>query len=221
MNKKFLTSFIIPEKWDIAGYELRPYSIRKHLNLAAADSPYLNGQVPSALETLQFLKWCSSDNKSIIDKDPVTLRDIVAYIRIKYDVKFHAYIIKAASVYMTECSAAPSYRIVDLQTNSSTSKNDILVDKNSLPEMLTLTSVCMAKLGMKEDEVLDAPIGKLTWYAAAAALIAGADVRLNDVDEPETEKEILEKWEKEQAEVLRLAMVNGKIPKKKIKIRGQ
>ena len=202
----------------MVGYKLKPYSTRKHINLVAVSSPYVKQGIPSAMDTVKFLKWCSSDCDSIIEIPKTTFFDIIAYLRLASDPKFHSYTAKCIVNYIKEYSAGPSYRVV-----SKFDKQDVIVDKNAIPELLMMTSLCMAKLGMSEKEAMDAPIAKMAWYVAVVAAMEGADIRMMSDDEVKAslEKERLKKFEEEQAEKLRLAMVNGKIPTRKIKIRGK
>jgi hypothetical protein len=216
VDKRYLTAFILPKEWEVVGYRLKPYSIRKHLNLIAVESPYVTGQVPTAAETIQFLKFCASDCNSIIEIPKLTLFDYVAYARIRYYPQFHVHVIKCIVNYIKEYTIGPRYRIVKRD------KTETIVSRNTIPDMLGLTAICMSKLGMSEDEVLNSPIGKLTWYAAATAALDGADVRMETDEEAAKDQiEELKRWEREQAEKLRLAMVNGKIPTRKIRIREE
>lgn len=213
MNKSFLTAFITPKEWDVIGYKLKPFSVRRFINFTAVESPFVTGQVPSARDTVAFLKFCSSDCESIIDMPIVTLYDIVAYARLKYDPMFHVSTIKAICNYMKEQTGGPVYRIAF----SNKAKSKVLVSDNGIPEMLTLVSACMAKLHMTEKEAFNMPIGRLCWYAASISALEGADVRVSEEEENTlSEMNKLIEWEKEQAEKLRLSMVNGKIPKKRI-----
>lgn len=216
MDKRFLTAFITPKEWDVVGYRLKPYSVRKYINLQAVNSPYVNGQAPTPLETIQFLKWCSSDCESIVEIGKPTLLDYVAYAKIRFQPEFHVHVIKCIVNYVKEYSTGPIYRI------AKKDKAETLVDRNSIPDLLSLVTVCMAKLGLSEKEAMDSSIGKMTWYAAVIAIIEGADVRLMpESEDPQSEADDLREWEREQAEKLRLAMVNGKIPKRKIKMTSQ
>lgn len=219
MDKRFLTAFIAPSEWEIVGYKLKPYSVRKHINLLAVDSPYINGQVPTAMETIQFLKYCSSDCESIINVPSVNLFDMVAYAKIRYQPQFHAYVIRSIVNYIKEYSSGPNYRIVK-KKNSALSET--LVNNSGIPDMLFLISACMNKLGLSEKDAMNLSIGKIGWYSAAISALDGSDVRLTQ-EEEDASSEMLKliEWEKEQAEKLRLAMVNGKIPKKRIKLASE
>lgn len=218
MNKKFLTAFITPKEWDVVGYRLKPYSVRKYLNLSAVNSPYVTGQVPTARETVLFLKYCSSDCESIIDTPSINFFDMLAYAKIRYQPMFHAHVIQCIVNYIKEHSSGPDYRI----SSTVKGKKDIILSNNSLPEMLFLISACMAKLHMTEKQVMEMPIGRLAWYSAAITALEGADVRINPEEENlASEVGMLLEWEKNQAEKLRLAMVNGKIPKKRIKLANE
>lgn len=199
------------------GYKLKPYSIRKHINLVAVNSPFVRDSVPTAMDTLKFLKWCSSDCDSIIDIPKTNLFDLIAYWRLKSDMRFHIYTVNCIANYIKEYSSAPSYRIV-----SKFQKQDVLIDKTSVPELLMMVSACMSKLNMSEKDVFDAPFAKLSWYVAGIAALEGADIRIMSDDEVKAavETERLKAFEKEQAQKLRLAMDNGKIKRLKIKIRG-
>ena len=217
MDKNFLTAFILPDEWEVVGYKLKPFSVRKYINLIAINSPYVSNLIPSALDTVKFLKWCASDSSSIVSFPQNSLFDRIAYWRLSSDPKFHLYTIKCIMNYIKEYSSAPTYRIVRKDNTSE----DLVIEKSSVPELLMLTSVCMAKLNMKEDDVLNAPLRKLGWYVAAIATMEGADVRILETDESKLllEKEELIQYEKQEVERVKKAMANGKIEKRKIKQR--
>lgn len=218
MDNRFITAFITPSKWDIVGYSLKPYSVRKLINLAAIESPYITGQVPSPLETIQFLKWCSSDCDSIIEVKTTDWFDKIAYAKIRFQPHFHVHVIKCIINYIKEYTTGPNYRI---PRKDNVKKTDVIEDKNSMPELLILTSMCMAKFGMSEKEAFDCSIGKLAWYGAVLALLEGADVKLMSDEEMDSDDaESIKQWEIKKADELRLAMANGKVPKKKIKLRS-
>jgi hypothetical protein len=213
VDSKFITAFILPDRWDIVGYKLRPYSPRIMINLSAVDSPYMSGQVPTAEDTVKFLKFCSSDCESIVDIPDANIFDSFVFLKAKYQPSFHIFLIKAISNYIKEYSSGPNYRVV----STGSSKSQTLIDSSTLPELLSLIAICMSKLNITEKDAMNMPIAKLTWYGAAVAMMAGADIRIGpDESQSEKDAEVLRDWEKAQAEKLRLAMVNGKIPKRKI-----
>jgi hypothetical protein len=70
---------------------------------------------------------------------------------------------------------------------------------------------------MTEEKTMSLPINRLIWYTACVAQMEGSEVIISeDQNDFQSTKEELIAWEKEQAEKLRLSMVNGRIPKKKI-----
>lgn len=215
MDQQFLSAFIAPDKWDILWYELNPYSIRIYTQLSAIDSPYINGQVPTTEDTILFLKICSSNDGSILKVPKLSLLDKLLNIKLKFNKKFHTSLYKAIMLYMCEYTNVPKIIVTK-------NGEEVVVKKSNVPEIFLLSSICMAKMNIPEKEVMNMSFCKLSWYGYAAAVIEGGEVRLQTKEEElkaTTEAEELNEYIKEQAEKLKIAMVNGKIKKRKIIIK--
>lgn len=185
--------------------------------LMAIESPYLTGQAPDPADTIIFLRICSNTDTDIASIKPSWFDRLVS-LKLHHNMRFHASLVRAIIEYMKDYCSSPKTVI------RGRDGKETIIEKRNVPEMLLLSSLCMAKLHMSEDEALSMGIGKMSWYAATIAMMEGADVRVISTEEEESamdDLEALARWEREQAEKLRLAMVNGKIPKRTIKLASQ
>ena len=215
MDQQFLSAFIAPDKWEILWYELNPYSIRIYTQLSAINSPYIVGQVPTPEDTVLFLKICSSNNGNILKIPKLSFFDKLLNLKLKLNKRFHTSLYKSIMFYMSEYTNVP--RIVVTKNGE-----EVVVKKSNVPEIFLLSSICMSKMNISEKEVMNMSFCKLSWYGYAAAIIEGGEVRLQTKEEElkaTTEAEELYEYIKEQAEKLKIAMVNGKIKKRKIIIK--
>lgn len=217
MDKRFLTAFSAPEEWDIMGFKLKPFSTRHLLVLTAVDSPFLStGRFPEPYETIAFLRICSMKRASY-DVRPGFLDSLFAF-RLQFNTELHLNVCKAISLYIKEYCSPP--KLV------SKGIRDELVEKPSdIPASLATLTLAMAKMGMTEEEALDAPIGRLSWYALCFSMIEGnRDVRLittEQEEKAEDDRQSILRHEMEAERRLKTAMTNGKIPKLKIKRTSQ
>ena len=94
MDGRFLTAFITPKKWEIAGYELKPFSLRHMMSLSALESPFVGGdKAPSTPEqVLAFLRVCSSQDPSSAFTN-VTLMDRFRCARMEVDTRYFVRIV--------------------------------------------------------------------------------------------------------------------------------
>lgn len=214
MDKRFLTAFIAPKRVTVAGFELRAFCIRHMLILHAIKSPYITqDHVPDCVETIQFLRLCSSDKPSVENLKPGFLDSLFA-AKLHTNHQYHLRLIKCIYEYMEEYCSTP--RTVVKEKMKSVSKNNIM----DVPELLTLITFCMSKLGMSEDEALDMPFGRVAWYGTSYAIMEGADIRLISTEleeKAEEDKASILDHEAKMRERLLKAMKDGRIPKKNVR----
>jgi hypothetical protein len=80
-------------------------------------------------------------------------------------------------------------------------KGSIDIRKEKIPDILMLVGLLICKTTLREEDVWTMPIGKISWYATAVAVMEGANVEtISTADEIkfEAEKEALARYEKEQ-----------------------
>ncbi len=220
MNKDFLSSAILPESWDIYGWELKPFSLRIHLHLTALENPYVVGQPPTALDTFEFLKVCSNKSDDIFKiKNPSILQRLF-YKRMIYDEKFHAKIYLRIVRYLKENTVNPNTTIKSQFKELDEYKEEVVKPQNTLPEQLLIVAIFANKLHIHPKETWNMPISMVGWYSNAIACIEGADVTVNSTSEADIQSDldVLRRAEQDAAERLKLAMVNGKIKRQKIKL---
>lgn len=89
-----------------------------------------------------------------------------------------------------------------------------------IPELLSLAGVLLCKTSLTEREIMTMPYGRAVWYSIAVARIDGAEIKTvsTDIeDNAERDKKGLEEHLRKVKEQMRLAMVNGRMPNKKIR----
>lgn len=89
------------------------------------------------------------------------------------------------------------------------------VRKAKMPEILMLAALLMRKMHIREEEVWTMPIGRLSWYATAVAVLEGVNVETISTDDEQkfdAEREELERFSKEQLAKVKAQMANGKPP---------
>lgn len=218
---------MLPEYWDIYGWKLKRFSLRLQIQLSAIDSPFMNGQAPNAFETFEFLKVCSNESKDVFKLKKASIMERIFYTRMCYNQKFHAKVFLKICQYLKENTFTPNIKIKSKFKDESGDGNTVIEydTGEDLPDQLVIAALFTSKYNMTLDEVWDMPISLIGWYSAALAAVDGASVKVVPNEVSDTIKENAEslqkelyEWELKKAEELRLAMVNGVIPKKKIKL---
>jgi hypothetical protein len=193
MDGRFLTAFIVPQKWDIIGYNLKPYSLRHTLYLTALDSPFatgkMNGVTPE--DILVFLRICSEEHPSLAFRKP-TLRDRwrVAWLQSNIDYFFD--VIRKIMVYIHDCCSAPMFYTKDEKGEKR---------KETVPMPLSMATALMCRFGMDEERAWNTPVGQAIWYITTFSIAEGAEIKImttEDEQKAEFEKNFLEKLRDEQ-----------------------
>jgi hypothetical protein len=219
VDKRFLTAFIAPAKWDLVGFELNPFCIKHILVLHALNSPYIKqDRFPSPAETIQFLRVCSSDNPNAFSIKPGWLDSLFAG-RLFVDVTYHSKVAKGIVHYITQYSSQP--KIIKKETD-----HKVVIDSkpDDIPSLLMMLTAAMSKLNMTEEEGMNMALGKLAWYGAAYAVLEGAEIRFISTDaEERLELERLQiiEHENEMKQRLLQSMKNGKIASKPVRTTSQ
>lgn len=170
MDGRFLTAFIIPKKWEIMGYTLKPFSLRHMLILHAIDSPFVSGKnVPTHPEqVLACLRVCSGMHPDDAFKK-VSWKDSFKAARLQLDSKYFVEVVSAIMDYMQVCASGPHvYTKPDTQEKRA----------ENVPGPLSLATSLMSKLHMKPDEAWDLTLGQTIWYLTAHAISEGAEIKI-------------------------------------------
>ncbi len=212
MDKRFIIPFIAPPIWDVEGYKLAPYCIKHILQLQAVGSPFVVGGVPMPQDVVLFLRICHKDNNDFTNIKPNWI-DKALLMKMKISDNFYKSIVEQCILYITEYSQSPKI----ISTGSNGSKK--FTNKEFFPELLTLIGLLITKTTITEQEALTMPYGKAIWYTAVIGVVEGADVRVLSTDEEESvdaDKKKLKEYQRHIEEQFRLAMVNGKMPTRRI-----
>lgn len=182
MDGRFLTAFVLPKKWNVIGYELKPFSLRHTLALMALESPVLNGDhiATKPEDIIIFLRICSTDNAFEALGKP-TLKDRWKLAWMEISTVYFLQALAQIHQYMTQCNTTPT-----TYTKSEQSKQ-----KENVPSVLGMATALMARLHMRPDEAWDCTVGQSVWYLTAFAVSEGADIKiLSTEDEAKTKAEM-------------------------------
>jgi hypothetical protein len=171
MDGRFLTAFIIPKKWEIMGYTLKPFSLRHMLILHAIDSPFVSGKsVPTHPEqVLACLRICSGLHPDDAFKKRVSWLDSFRAARLQLDSKYFVEVVSSIMEYMQICASSPQ-----VYTKPDTTEKRA----ENVPGPLSLATSLMSKLHMKPDEAWEMTLGQTIWYLTAHAISEGADIKI-------------------------------------------
>lgn len=189
---------------------LKPFCLRHLLTLQSIEHPILTvGAVPEPDDIMLALRICSSDlGIASIEKKP-TWGEKWLNAKMVASPLLTAQILTEFVRYTELYSSPPKVWEKPAEDGS------IDVRKAKMPEVLMLVGILIRKTTLREDEVWAMPIGKVSWYATAIAIIEGADVQtISTEDEAKFEKEKaeLERFQKEQLAKIKEQMANGKPP---------
>jgi len=197
MDGRFLTAFVVPRKWKIGCYELRPYNLRHMLYLTALDSPFVaNNPQPKDFTTenvMAFLRICSSGHPEDAFGS-LSLREWWFQTRMQTDLAFFSSIIKYALNYMGECSQPP--------LTLSKDKNEPVKDKENVPFPLMMLVMMTSKLGMESEQAWKTPVGQAIWLITAFAIQEGSDTQIITTEDDKRAIEERAMLAKMQAEAL-------------------
>lgn len=193
MDGRFLTAFILPEKWEIMGYKLKPFSLRHTMTLTALKSPIVTGEssLVTPEDVIIFLRICSSENAFVALKKP-SLMDRWNQIRMERDTSYFFDHLLAINEYMKQCNTMPvTYSKPDAQEKKK---------EDNVPVVLSLVTSLMAKINMSLDEAWDCTAGQAVWYLTSYSIGEGAEVKILTTEaenKMDTEKATLAKFQAE------------------------
>lgn len=170
MDGRFLTAFILPEKWEIMGYKLKPFSLRHTMTLTALGSPIVAGDMPRVKpeDIIIFLRVCSSENAFVALKKP-SIWDKWCQARMEINTHYYFDQLLSINAYIKLCNTMPS-------TYTKEEKEE--KKGESVPVVLGLATSLMSKLHFTRDEAWDCTVGQAVWYLTAFAIAEGAEVKI-------------------------------------------
>ena len=177
MDGRFLTAFILPEKWEIMGYTLKPFSLRHTMTLTALESPIITGDAPMVTpeDIIIFLRVCSSKNAFVALKKP-SLMDRWNQARMERDTSYYFDQLVAINGYMKHCNTMP---------NTYTKPDADEKKKENVPVVLGLVTSLMSKMNMSIDEAWDCTAGQAVWYLTSYSIGEGAEVKILSTQDEE------------------------------------
>jgi hypothetical protein len=193
MDGRFVTAFVLPEKWEILGYKLGPFTLRRYMALLAIESPVLTSPAAeiSPEDMLIFARICSNKDAFVALKPP-TLLDKWKRMRMEVD---SAYFVRAVI-------DSKDYVETGVATPKTFSKDDGVKEfkKENVPSILGLVTSLMSKLNMTPEEAWGCTVGQAVWYLTAYAVSEGAEIRIlstQDEEKIESDRELLQRIQRE------------------------
>lgn len=197
MDGRFLTAFVVPRRWKIGCYGLRPYSLRHMMYLTALESPFTAKDAkPEDFTTenvMAFLRVCQSDHPENAFGSP-SLKELWFRTRMQTDLFFFTRIISSCYNYISECSQPPMTITKD--------KTETIKQKDNVPFPLMMVVMMSSKLGMDTEQAWNTPVGQAVWLLTAFAIQEGSDTQIVSTEDDARAKGEREALTKMQAEAL-------------------
>jgi hypothetical protein len=183
-DKRFLTAFMMPSEWEVAGIKLKPFCLTHFLTLQVVDSPFVedkNVKDISIEDFLIVLRICSSHSGVEALKDKPTLRERWLYYKyfiypedLKKDLEDFA-------EYIVCYTETPKIWVKEGNGNKNLEKI-----KEKVPNALNMCSMLLSKTNLQQDEIWRMPIGKVYWYSVGVAIIEGAEIETISTDDEDS-----------------------------------
>jgi hypothetical protein len=197
MDGRFLTAFVVPQRWKIGCYGLRPYSLRHMMYLTALESPFASKDPkPEDFNTenvMAFLRVCQSDHPEDAFGS-LSIRELWFRTRLQADLLYFTDTIKRCFNYIAECSQSP--------VTISKDKTETIKQKENVPFPLMMVVMMTSKLGMDTEQAWNTPVGQAIWLLTAFAIQEGSDTQIVSTKDDAKAKSEREMLIKVQAEAL-------------------
>jgi hypothetical protein len=209
MDKRFLTAFLSPPKFNVGGFLLDPFCLRHQMILKTIGSPLLNPDVsPSFVDLIIGIKVCSTKSWDDIDKN--SFWEKVKFFKIKHSIPYQLKVSFEFAQYLKDSLSIPK---VWVEQKSDQIK---LNNKEKIPGEIMMVTIMMSKFGFTESEAWNMPISKVMWYLTAYSIIEGAEVETISTEQEDREKDDVDRIK--EIEKLELERIKKKSPRKDIKI---
>ena len=188
MDKRFLTAFLNPQKYVIAGIELDYFCPRHFITLQAVNSPFVNPEKATGIgykDLFIALRICSTKNWTEAVKKP-NLKERFKYYMLEGIMQRQINAYAEFGGYINESLTVP--KVWAKEDDESSSKKP-----TNLPETLAMATVLMTKFGFSEEEAWNMPFAKAVWYATAFGIQEGGELSIITTDSEENETEDLQK----------------------------
>ena len=194
MDGRFLTAFVVPKRWKLGCYHLRPYNLRHMLYLEALDSPFVSKDPkPEKFNTenvLAFLRVCSSEHPQEAFGS-LSLKELWFRSRIEANLVYFMQIVGECMNYINECSQHPLTYTKDKQDFKA---------KDNVPFPLMMVTLMSSKIGIDMEQAWNTPVGQAVWLLTAFAIQEGSDTQIVSTEDDVRairEREQLEQVQKE------------------------
>jgi hypothetical protein len=200
----------MPPEWEVGGVMLKPFCLRHFLTLQSIDSPLLKeGAIPEPDDIILALRICSGDlGIKAVEAKPTWKEKWL-------NAKMVASPILMGEILLSFLNYTLLYSSPPKLWEKPKENGNIDVRKSKVPEVLMLVGLLIRKTSLTEQEVWTMPIGKVSWYATAVAVLEGVDVQTISTEDEEkfdAEQKELEAFQKKQLAKIKAQMANGKPP---------
>lgn len=166
----------MPPTWEVAGFELKPFSLFHLLTLQGIKHPLVTEGLPVKPEDLSLaFRICSSSDGIMAIKAKPTLREKWFNARVTISPVYFEMMIKEFTNYVELYSTPPKvWNKTD--TLKAGEKSEVIVKKEKIPSVIMMIGFLLRKTSIPERDLWMMPVGKLSWYATALAVVEGADI---------------------------------------------
>lgn len=198
----------MPPTWEVGGVLLRPFCLRHLITLQSINHPFVTeNAVPEPDDVVLALRICSSDLGIAAIETKATWSEKWLNGKMIASPLLMAKVIAEFVRYTELYSTNPKV------WEKEQDKGSIDVRKEKIPDILMLVSILISKTTLTENEVWTMPIGKVSWYATAVAVMEGANVETistSDEIKFEEEKAELARFQQEQLAKIQKQMADRK-----------
>lgn len=162
MDKRFLNAFLTPKSTILLGKRLKPWCLKHRIQLAAMDSPMVNGGLVSGPDLLLFAKVCSEEPFSL----NLTIREWW-HLRKLRKANAMMVCIEVAKAHMKTEDWPKFWEKRDTQSDGGGTRG--------VPWALSVIAN-LVKHGVSHDEALHLPEAYTLWLSTALGIHDGAKV---------------------------------------------
>jgi hypothetical protein len=189
IDKRLLTSFLMPPEWEVMGFKLKPFCLLHQMTLQAIESPFFcEGKEAEVEDIIIAYRVCSGYDGIMSMQKPPTWKEKWFNARMTVSPAFCSKAIEEFQSYVEHYCTQPKLWEKDKGENDK--------HKEKVPAQLLMTTLILRRTNISEQEVWRMPIGKMSWYCTALGYLEGADIAIISTEDEE-------KMDAEREELLR------------------
>lgn len=171
MDKRFLRAFLTPKSTILLGKRLLPWCLKHRIQLAALDSPIVNGGPVTPFDLLVFAKVCS--------EEPFTVRPTVRERWQMFRLRRAGWLMEAIELTKEHMKSEDWPRFWEKRESDGAGEG-----ARGVPWALSVIAN-LVKHGVAHDEALHLPEAYALWLSTALGIHDGAKIDILTTDQEE------------------------------------